>query len=1014
MKRISHCLIISIILSAFLSSCQCASSHPEGKQVLVLTERGGQHGSFTDAAMLWLEEEGKRQGFNITEFNDTNELNERMLISYDLIIQLDYPPYSWTDEAERAFISCIENGTVAWIGFHHASLLGEFDGYGLWDWFSRFLGDIRYENYIAKKASGEVIVENRRHPVMRGVSKEFVLDDEEWYIYDKSPRKNVTVLASVDENSYSPASDIRIGDHPVVWTNEAFAAKNVYFQFGHSGQLFQNSDFVRMFRNAIEWTLEDKPGDDNSSLEEALVRSGIIHEPLVLSENSSYDNAIARNKTVLESAKVAQNCVLTIPSQTEKRPCGHPSDPDYATYGRYSISVPINKPSGEFNRISFRVWPEAIGQRNLCLEFGIGGITHYINLINGSEKSCHLELDPELLCTDSITFSSTARGKNVTGGDSISFRISDVYLEQVSAPYQSHGWVPSGEMLSYSSGGYYSSGRKTAISPAPGPKTFRVIDDKGRIAFKGKATRSETTIGDYMILDFSEMEEEGKFRIQYGDTKTPEFILSSNPFSDAAWKVLNFIFCQRCGYEVPGIHHSCHSDLFSSHNGKYIPYNGGWHDAGDLSQQTLQTGDVAFALLECYNALKDKAPLFAARIKEEARWGLEFELRNRYGDGYRASSKGLLHWTDGLIGSYDDIFSVRVQNQPFDNFLHSGYEAYAALTLQSKDMTDSDYLKKAAEEDFRFAEEELIRKGWGGFTEPYEHTYSTSQSLFMAVASWASSQLYKMTSDPCYANKAKEYADWFIECQQTEYIDDACTFRGFFWRDKKRLSIVHSNHQSREQFFVMALEQLCQTQPKDSNYQKWSDALRMYGDYIVRSCEFTFPYRMAPSGIYHKNEASDKNSFEALHIFAPSDAQNLFAKQLAQGVKINEDYYFRRFPISLTIFNGNNAVILSIAKSMAICGRFFNDKTYTDIALDQFYWISGRNPFCQSMIYGDGWNYPQMNSFSSGEIIGELPVGIQSFSEADEPSWPQVNNACYKEVWVTVAGKWLSLFSEFQ
>jgi hypothetical protein len=54
-----------------------------------------------------------------------------------------------------------------------------------------------------------------------------------------------------------------------------------------------------------------------------------------------------------------------------------------------------------------------------------------------------------------------------------------------------------------------------------------------------------------------------------------------------------------------------------------------------------------------------------------------------------------------------------------------------------------------------------------------------------------------------------------------------------------------------------------------------------------------------------------------------------------------------------------------------------------------------------------------MDSFSSGLLTGMMPVGIRTWEDTDEPWWPQVNNACYKEVWVTVAGKLLSLIAEF-
>ncbi len=47
----------------------------------------------------------------------------------DLVIQLDFPPYTWPKEAEQNFVDYINEGRGGWIGFHHATLLGEFDGY---------------------------------------------------------------------------------------------------------------------------------------------------------------------------------------------------------------------------------------------------------------------------------------------------------------------------------------------------------------------------------------------------------------------------------------------------------------------------------------------------------------------------------------------------------------------------------------------------------------------------------------------------------------------------------------------------------------------------------------------------------------------------------------------------------------------------------------------------------------------------------------------------------------------
>jgi len=131
--------------------------------------------------------------------------------------------------------------------------LGEFDGYPMWQWFSTFMGDITFKNYIATFASGTVNVEDKSNPVMKDVPASFTIEKEEWYTYNKSPRANVHVIASVNESTYQPQGDIKMGDHPVIWTNEHFKARNIYIFMGHSPALFDNPVYVKIFTNSIFW-----------------------------------------------------------------------------------------------------------------------------------------------------------------------------------------------------------------------------------------------------------------------------------------------------------------------------------------------------------------------------------------------------------------------------------------------------------------------------------------------------------------------------------------------------------------------------------------------------------------------------------------------------------------------------------------------------------------------------------------------------------------------------------------
>lgn len=234
-----------------------ATGSQDSRHVVVLNEGGGQHGPFTEVAMEWLRKDAEVKGYEISELRNADSISHEFLKDVDLVIQLDFPPYTWPEEAQTAFINYIDNGKGSWIGFHHATLLGDFDGYPMWRWFSDFMGGIEFRNYVAALADGTVCVEDSVHPVMRGVSPSFVLPDDEWYTYNKSPRSNVVVLASVDESSYNPPSDVKMGDHPVIWTNPSKKARNVYFQFGHSPRLFDNEDFVRLLSNAIDWGLSE-------------------------------------------------------------------------------------------------------------------------------------------------------------------------------------------------------------------------------------------------------------------------------------------------------------------------------------------------------------------------------------------------------------------------------------------------------------------------------------------------------------------------------------------------------------------------------------------------------------------------------------------------------------------------------------------------------------------------------------------------------------------------------------
>lgn len=707
---------------------------------------------------------------------------------------------------------------------------------------------------------------------------------------------------------------------------------------------------------------------------------------------------------------------LLVPVSTGKRAVGQPGDSDYCTFGQASIRKDMHERDlRPYNRMVMDVLPLCQGTGIMNLNFDLGNRTHAdvgAHLINLTPNEWnHVEFDMSGLPRERVRYLrlyTDVKGRNLFEGDSLTYVIRNFCLQRVEHNAKEVGWDVAEGQIAYSMSGYFPTSEKKAVLGFAA-KEFEIKDAKtGKTVKKGKVNQEQTTIGSFYVADFTTLQREGSYIIKVGDRQTRPFRIGNDAFDHSKWCVLSYIYSQRCGAAVEGIHGVCHTDLFSVLNGKKTSYAGGWHDAGDLSQQTLQSGDVAFALAEAYNRLQGKGEL-ARRLKDEALHGLRFILRQRLGNGWHASSMGLLHWTDGIVGTGDDITTVRVQDNSFDNFLYAGYEAYAARAFADDPLADS--LRQAAIEDFDFGKSKFDMRGFDVFRHMMEHTYSTSHSLYMAAMSWSASQLYRLTQDERYARLAAEYIKLVLKCQAKEGTRGELA--GFFYRDESRLAIVHSIHQSREQLFAMALAELLKTQPEHKDFVRWRQAVLLHGNYLKSLRLYTAPYGMMASGTYRTEEWRDEDGFARLHLFAPEGARDLYEQQIREGVKIDTRFYVRRFPTWFSIFNGNEAILLASGKAAAVLGHVLGDKALLDMGRQQLYWTVGANPFCQSLIYGEGHNYPSMDSFSSGELTGEMPVGIRAKGNSDVPYWPQANNACYKEVWVTSAGKWLSLLAEY-
>ena len=219
--------------------------------------------------------------------------------------------------------------------------------------------------------------------------------------------------------------------------------------------------------------------------------------------------------------------------------------------------------------------------------------------------------------------------------------IINIYIANISAELVDkdfdYGWGLDAR-IAYSHSGYLPVSRKIALTGVANDDYFTITNIDTNKVYKYKIKEKETNLGKFYILEFTNVSETGTYVIELDDRKTEPFLIDFSCFDASIWKSLNFLRSLRCGEDVEGVHSACHLNCKTVHpDGRMVPNFGGWHDAGDVSQFEIPTAEITHAL--CDMAIAQKANTFLYnRLLEEAKVGLNWLLRTRFGDGYRAMS----------------------------------------------------------------------------------------------------------------------------------------------------------------------------------------------------------------------------------------------------------------------------------------------------------------------------------------------------------------------------------------
>lgn len=668
-----------------------------------------------------------------------------------------------------------------------------------------------------------------------------------------------------------------------------------------------------------------------------------------------------------------------------------------------------------YNRISFWIYPDLPGFYTTALDlqlyndgkeklpaiFGQEGST---SLILHDHQWNHVVWEIGNVARDRITAFEASYGLSGSApgeADSIRFFFDDLTLEKVD-PDKIEGWDVWPGRIAYSQAGYQTGAEKSAVASGLDARTFELVDQHtGKVAFSGPVTTATTHIGVFQIMDFSALRTPGMYTLHAGAAVTPAFPIDIDVWAETIRKALNFFYTERCGMDVPGVHGVCHADWTCVHDGKRININGGWHDAGDLSQQAEATDEITYALFSLAEKLRERGdhPELYARVLEEARWGLNWVLKTSFGDGFRDVGSINSRRTDGVMGNDDDITAV-ARNNPMTNFEAALAEAIAYRVLKDSDPRLADYALRMAEADWKFALAGLpLRVKPAGLFRGNFDSDNVEDEL-PSIAILAAVELYKATGEQQYEDRAAAFAPVIFGSQQRTRPDWDLPLTGFFYTDTARDRLLHYCHRGRDEAPTLALSALCRTFPLHRQWIKWYTSVTLYSEYLKTIARYTGPYAVLPGSVYADTE----------YLHVPESRMESYRQQVLNGIPLGKGHYLRLFPVWMD-YRGHFGTILPQAQALAAAGQLRNDPASTELARHQLEWVIGRNPFCQSMMYGEGHDFVPLYTPSSGDMVGGLPVGIQTRGAADVPYWPVQSMWTYKEIWGHPVTNWIWLLS---
>ena len=234
-NKIIQSLTFFIVLGLFSTTLYANSF-----RVLVFSKTEGFRHSSIPTGIAAITQLGQEYGFIVEATENAALFNFENLQKFEVIIFLSTTGDVLSIEQQNAFEQYIHNGG-GFVGIHAASDT-EYD----WPWYGKLVG--AYFDSHPEIQTATIQVTDQNHISTKHLSKFWERTDE-WYNYNKNPRGQVHVLATLDESSYSGGN--MENDHPIAWMHEFHGGRSWYTGGGHTEASYAEPDFLKHILGGI-------------------------------------------------------------------------------------------------------------------------------------------------------------------------------------------------------------------------------------------------------------------------------------------------------------------------------------------------------------------------------------------------------------------------------------------------------------------------------------------------------------------------------------------------------------------------------------------------------------------------------------------------------------------------------------------------------------------------------------------------------------------------------------------